>query len=314
MYIVGKFGGGVISSLDGLLRLPGVAKDAGCNFLVISAFGGQTRILESVCYNQDTGHFYSDFLPFHEYLAKEVGVYNNPSVFDLFDNGARRMETLVHRLRVFSDNDKKMTEAVVAEILSVGEDFSTTIVHSVLERMSPKGHKFNFIDSRELIRTKPGMFVGAEFDQFETRKAILKKVGNSRKGMTYVTQGFVCGTMINGKIKTTVMPFDGSDVTAAILSATLPKRDAEKNHKLIFFKRHSGEGQELPVPRGALGILKLFEFMKENNVTVVSRDIEDVEGLPPFFEITDYNIPTRSTLVSTESLKLSREIRSISLN
>lgn len=293
-WTIGKFGGGVWHDADSVRRCVEWIEECNINIVVVSAFGGQTRILQAVCEERNRPYFDRAFVGFHEQMWKSLcprgGSFKNH-----FKDLLRRFE---EAYSVFTSEGVSPEEAemAMASILALGEDFSTRIVHAYLSKKF-KRREVSFVDARSCIITVPGKSLFADIEHKATQDAIVQTFIGRDKGGLHVIQGFVASDSTSlGQKSTTTLCLDGSDLTAAALAGALTRPNAEA--LLIYFKRFTAKRRLF----GMVGIRRLLAWQEKFNVTIVSPLIIEVPRLPKNFLIYEYHNPAFYMSVAAEPL------------
>ncbi len=288
-YTVGKFGGGVLNSPEAIECLPQVLSQDKCNIAVVSAFSGQTKLLDAIfdtIRNDGYDLFHGEFIAFHRYVAEKVGVFNSLGRFF-----AEKQELFANmRNAVFSHGALSVTgQNARAAILAMGEDFSSMIVAAYLKKNFSHLWDVVKLDARELfVATDGSPVIGAEINMGATKDLVSQNFPKNPRNKIYIVQGFICGRRRKGIItpQTALMPFDGSDLSAAVLASFVPVSTGYGKAKLLYYKQFV-EGTGSPLP-DRIYFDELLEYMNRTKSVVVSPNILSVPGMPRYFTIREY--------------------------
>ncbi|MEZ4103365.1 MAG: hypothetical protein R3B55_02310 [Candidatus Paceibacterota bacterium] len=298
-WVVGKVGGLVLNSTEAVKRLPYVLRQTNVNILVVSAFYGQTRLLLKVCDTLDSRYFLEDFIDYHKKMVEDLGLESSFNF--LFLSHIRKFNRLYNKMMLKDGSIDE--ESFRASVLAFGEDFSQTIVAEYLHQNYlnvEEGDSLAVVDARKIVATESGKCCDASVDQFTSKIRIQENI-RPVSGRLFIVQGFI-GSLATEPSRTTVLPLDGSDVTAALIAACLST--IEKPVSLVYFKR--GDPDSL---YGFSNARKLMVYMKESGKTIVSPSIFDIKGLPSNFLIRNYDDLDQSLGVSAEPEMLKRIVK-----
>jgi aspartokinase len=289
-YTVGKFGGGVLNSPESIKSLPEVLSRDRCNVIVVSAFHGQTRLLGAICdavKNDDHELFYGEFMAFHKYIAQELNISNEMESF-FKEKLICGEEKLAHLF--FADHSSRTGQAARAGMLALGEDFSSMIVATYLKKFYDYLWRIVKVDAREIfVTTSNSPIIGASLNMSATKKEIAQRFNKKPNNKIYVVQGFVCGIRRHNITtpKTAVLPFDGSDTSAAVLASFIPVPRGHRKAKLVYYKQPTNASAS-PLP-SAMYFDELTEFMNRTGSVVVSPDVGNVPEMPRQFIIKRFD-------------------------
>jgi hypothetical protein len=305
---IGKFGGGCLRSAKDVVRLFEVLSILEINIVVVSAFGGITNLLERIVKEKSLALFIHEFLFFHEVIAKELGLEDGLQSY--FDLQTKNFESLFSRLCNIEKDPSSFPE-IYAEIIAMGEDFSQKIVFSYIRSVAKKRVNVLRLDSRKLVAVRPPTLIGATLDQELSRLLIASQVERTKKPFIIVVQGFVASAPLVPKSKTALLEREGSDVTAALIAASLttesnqarltyvksfmekalsPDKDSYNDSltSQIFKRRKKTKWKEGDVLKGQIGIRDFARYMKETGRIVVSLKVLKIKGTPTYFQVVDF--------------------------
>lgn len=212
-YKVFKFGGSSVKDIDRIKNLKSILQDFQDEkiVVVISAMGKTTNALEEV---------------YHQYLKnRDEGLNALDKVIaeHLIKVAALELDVaaIEKSLQAFIIDNLSLLEAeknrdlIYDQIISLGELFSTHIIHAYLTK---SGLEAKWMDVRNVILTDD-CYRDGKVDMTISRNKILKKVKSYFQKTNYIiTQGFL-GKSANGF--TTTLGREGSDYTAAIFAYAL---------------------------------------------------------------------------------------------
>lgn len=210
--IIIKFGGTSISSKQNIENIKGIISQKKDNYLlVVSAFSGITNLLEKISdlalqefpskeietFRATHIDFIKEIIPLKEQTNLLLAVQQKCNELENICNG-------IHTLNELSSRTK-------AKILSMGEQLSSTILHSHLQS---EGVSIELLDSNPLI-TATGDYLNGTVD-FEKTNANISQAVDKKKN--YITGGFVGS---NHEKETVLLGRGGSDYTASIYANAL---------------------------------------------------------------------------------------------
>lgn len=276
-WIVGKAGGGVLRTKEDIYKLYDLVKIYHINVLIVSAFPGQTRLLETIIQARDADLF-NTFLDYHRNYCKELHLR-----LDFYNFFKDLIDTFKYQYALLSssERDSPDEDAARASILALGEDFSKRIIGEFFKNKLPRKKKLVLVDARSMVVTEDGEFVSVDIDQVASKPRILEHLNPARETL-YLVQGFV-GSVRGEKSQTSVLHLDGSDVTAALVASCLGSKDHPA--ELIYFK--TSRGSEDRISKPMIGISLFVKYMEDTGRTVVSPRIQLVDDLPPYFMVVN---------------------------
>ena len=207
-----KFGGASIRNPDQIKNLPIILNDTGTEkiFLVVSAIGKTTNLLEKIVYNyfnnkQELESSINELICFHKKILKELFKSKNHQIFNA-------VKTIFDDSKDFLKINKSPNYSFVYDqLVPVGELVATKIICAYL---NDNGIKCNWIDSRTLIKTDSS-YRDANVIWDITKKNIDK---NINQDILNVSQGFISSNKNNFS---TTLGREGSDYSAAIYAFCL---------------------------------------------------------------------------------------------
>ena len=211
---VHKFGGASVRDADAIRNvaaiLSGHAGD-GRAWVVVSAMGKTTNALERLLENrrldQDTEirAGISAIARTHHACALELFGDHAAPVLERLDEWIGHLE---EALRAF---DERAFDQHYDNVVSIGEQLSTTLVHAHLER---EGFPVRLVDARRLIRTDD-TWREAKVDRISSGERIRRAMADEPEARMLITQGFI-GSTPEGRPST--LGREGSDFSAAVLA------------------------------------------------------------------------------------------------
>ena len=220
--IICKFGGTSVQNKEAIERVVAIVgsrlKDK--PVVVVSAFSKVTRLLCEVAEEAEAKHserassLLSQIKERHEKVAEEL-LSERP---ELLKAALSEIRSLCEGLETFVGGVCQIGELSSrseAKIISTGELLSSVIVSAA---MNAKGIKSKWVDARRMIITDDN-YLGARPDMQQTSSNILRIITEEIKGEDIIlTQGFIASAASGA---TTVLGFEGSDYSAAILVMSL---------------------------------------------------------------------------------------------
>lgn len=217
---VHKIGGAALAEPPEVLRrlVKNILKDSdsGPIIFVVSAIGKQTRLLDEMFQyrwsknHKDLNRKFQEFAAFHRERIKILDLNCKKMEQFLWD-----MELDLHR-NVYSSNKSKERAAV----LKYGELASSLIFSSLLKRLL-RDHQH--IDGRSIISTtKDSIPDKARVDFKSTEEKMICHFHRFKKNII-LTEGFIARDSDSGD--DTLLDFDGSDYTAAVITRFLLERN-----------------------------------------------------------------------------------------
>ena len=220
--IICKFGGTSVQNKEAIERVIAIVgsrlKDK--PVVVVSAFSKVTRLLCQVAEEAEAKHserassLLSQIKERHEKVAEEL-LSERP---ELLKAALSEIRSLCEGLETFVGGVCQIGELSArseAKIISTGELLSSVIVSAA---MNAKGIKSKWVDARRMIITDDN-YLGARPDMQQTSSNILRIITEEIKGEDIIlTQGFIASAASGA---TTVLGFEGSDYSAAILGMSL---------------------------------------------------------------------------------------------
>lgn len=218
--IVMKFGGSSVQNEEAIGRVISIVKTRLREkpVVVVSALAKVTRALLEIAEeaeNQNAQRVEEVMLQLRE---RHFNLCRVLLEGELLEKTMERIEELFSSLETFTDGVCQIGELSPrsrARILSTGELLSSTIIAAA---MNANGIICHWADARKMIVTDSN-YMSARPDLVKTEAYVRREIGEAAKGADLVlTQGFVAATESG---TTTVLGFEGSDFTAAILGMSL---------------------------------------------------------------------------------------------
>lgn len=199
--------------------------------IVVSAFAGITRILQSIFEEKRRNNIKQAML-----LLESLKRIHLKRCKDLSINDSSIIYEYLYEIEYFIMNgsiNEKNPSISKAHLLKFGELLSSEIFHQFLLGM--KLH-VNFFDAREVIICSGKDYCNSEVLQPETSEAISKKI-NTFNSKVLLTHGFIA----RGKNRVDkLLGFDGSDLTASLLSFALHLCGFNCNTEITYWKDVEG--------------------------------------------------------------------------
>lgn len=216
-----KFGGASVKDAEAVRNLKDIVaahKDEDI-FLVVSAMGKTTNMLEKVLHNfrEHNGNLGMDAL--HEVIAYHEGIIEGLFGDNVNPDFAESIASLFIELWEKLQKTEQPYDYQYDQTVSYGELISTTIIQEYLNQCEVPTR---WLDARKYVLTDD-RFRSASPDWDETRLRIVKLNDEHIHGIVCITQGFI-GATVDGKHNVT-LGREGSDFTAAIFANCL---DAEE--------------------------------------------------------------------------------------
>lgn len=220
--IVCKFGGTSVQNKDAIERVIGIIKSRLKErpVVVVSAFSKVTRQLCELADEAEAKHesnveaLIGQIRERHNTVASEMLSDNK----DLLNHTSNKVGEICDELEAFVKGICQIGELSPrsnARIISTGELLSSTIISAA---MNSRGVKSRWVDARKMIITNDD-YLSARPDMEATQSNVLRIIGEEAKGVDIVlTQGFIASSASGA---TTVLGFEGSDYSAAIIAMSL---------------------------------------------------------------------------------------------
>lgn len=213
MIRVHKFGGASVKDEQAIRNMADIVKSLeGRNVVVVSAMGKTTNAMEAVVRSQweEDGKaigLLNDILEKHKEISLALMPDSDPSWIDELANDV---------IRFMEDNRSSEYTFIYDQIVSLGEQLSTTLIYNYL---SDQEIDCEWLDIRRLFTTDRA-YTEAKINWEKTSDKVLKYF-SEEESQLIITQGFL-GSTPEGF--TTTLGREGSDYTAAVLGYCL---DAE---------------------------------------------------------------------------------------
>lgn len=293
---VHKIGGaGLMQDRNDLLRLTGKIvrdNDRGVIIFVVSAFATVTRLLgtlfQAIEYHQDkeVSEIISKFKKIHSDAIERL-ILRDSEYFK------EKSSDLIHELEAFTQGGCLLSIKDHSRILTFGERYSSLIFNQFLNESFDSGSRL--LDARNFIFGEGGDYLNSTLVMPSTTEEICYCFANelnSGKVKIITTQGYIaCDNRVLG--------YDGSDLTAAVITLALLKW--EKKISLTYWKDIPGvmknplnpkEGifdemnvtdyiefsnrESVPVRADAIGLLV---FSNSENLQIFINSFKDLDRL-----------------------------------
>lgn len=202
--IVLKFGGSSVENATAMSRVLDIVEDEARKdrvVLVVSAIRGCTDSLLEIGAAEDPEHQIDHLQNRHIAIIRRLFT------------GPEREQAIVDCKNIFSE-----IRCIPKTIEAFGEVLSTRIL---ARKLHCEGFKTVWLDSRDLVTTKPG---STEADEEKTYPAIAKAVADNPQAKIFVAPGFIARDP-EGAV--TTLGRGGSDYSASIYAAALDARDLQ---------------------------------------------------------------------------------------
>ncbi len=222
--IVMKFGGSSVQNEEAISRVISIVSTRLREkpVVVVSALAKVTRMLVEIAETAENQNIQRVQELLGQLRRRHFDLCASLLEGEILESASARLEQLFGSLESFVDGVCQIGELSPrsrARIVSTGELLSSTIVAAA---MNQKGIICNWADARKMVITDSN-YMGARPDLETTRANVRREIGEASRGADIVlTQGFIASTPEGW---TTVLGFEGSDFTAAILGMAL---DAER--------------------------------------------------------------------------------------
>ena len=218
--IIMKFGGTSIATPDAVERVVGIIRRflSQKPIVVNSAMGKTTRNLLAIAHLSEAGKTeeakekLKEIIDYHHDLASHVLIdFKKTSVHETLNIYFLELEKLLHGMSVLQD----LTPRSLDKFLSYGERMSTAIIAEVLNQ---KNIKSVLTDARSFIITNDHFGQAKVFRDESDERIHATLLPIVEQGAVPVVQRYI-GATRNGI--TTTLGFEGSDLTATLLGASL---------------------------------------------------------------------------------------------